>query len=75
LAELDPSQYSALVQGSAVKRATYAGLVRNAVTVLANRRDPAQRGLLEKLAREHPEASVREHAAWALTRLEEPCKN
>jgi len=73
LAELEPAGFEALASGSAVKRATYAGLVRNAVTVLANRRDSRHKDLLERLAREHPEAVVREHAAWGLTQLEAPC--
>jgi epoxyqueuosine reductase len=73
LALLDLPGFHALVRGSAVKRATYAGLVRNAVTVLANRRDPRYKDLLEMLAREHPDLAVREHAAWGLTLLDAPC--
>ena len=41
------------------------GLARNAVTVLANRRDPRYKALFTRVAREHPDPAVREHAAWA----------
>jgi epoxyqueuosine reductase len=73
LAALDESRFQALAGGSPVKRATWAGLVRNAVTVLANRRDPRYKELFQRLAREHPDGAVREHAGWALTVLEPPC--
>jgi epoxyqueuosine reductase len=70
LVDLDPPAYEALTRGSPVKRATREGLARNAVTVLANRRDPRYRSALEKAAREHPDPAVREHAAWGLAELE-----
>jgi epoxyqueuosine reductase len=70
LTRLDDASYEALVTGSPTKRATKAGLARNAVTVLANRRHPRYRSLLEKTAREHPDEAVREHAAWGLMLLD-----
>jgi epoxyqueuosine reductase len=73
LATLDEARFRALTSGSPVKRATWAGLTRNAVTVLANRRDPRYKDLFQRLAREHPDAAVREHAGWALSLLEPPC--
>jgi epoxyqueuosine reductase len=72
LVDLDEPTYRSLLQGSAVKRATRAGLARNAVTVLANRRQPRYRNLLERAAREHPDETVRAHAAWGLTLLDPP---
>ncbi len=75
LVDLDQPSYEELVRGSAVKRATREGLARNAITVLANRRHPRYRELLEKTAREHPDGAVRGHAAWGLTLLDErPCE-
>jgi epoxyqueuosine reductase len=73
LADLTEASFQVLSLGSPVKRATSPGLVRNAVTVLANRRDPRYKCLLERLAREHPDPGVREHAGWGLTLLEAPC--
>jgi epoxyqueuosine reductase len=73
LATLDEARFRALTSGSPVRRATWAGLARNAVTVLANRRDPRYKDLFQRLAREHPDAAVREHAGWALSLLEPPC--
>jgi epoxyqueuosine reductase len=73
LAALDEIRFEVLARGSPVKRAGYGGLVRNAVTILANRRNPRYKDLFQRLVREHPDGAVREHAAWALTLLEPPC--
>jgi len=75
LAVLDDAAFAGLASGSPVKRATRAGLARNAITVLANRRQPRYRTLLEKAAREHPDESVRAHAAWGLSLLDSTCKD
>ena len=72
LVDLDDASYGALVGGSPVKRATKEGLARNAITVLANRRHPRYRSVLEKAAREHPDPAVRSHAAWGLELLDRP---
>jgi epoxyqueuosine reductase len=70
LVNLDDASYETLVKGSPTKRATRHGLARNAITVLANRRHPRYRSVLEKAAREHPDGTVREHAAWGLMLLD-----
>jgi len=70
LIDLDESAYDALLVGSPVKRAMREGLARNAVTVIANRREPRYRSLLERVAGEHPDPVVRGHAAWGLSLLE-----
>jgi epoxyqueuosine reductase len=69
IAEVDRAGHARLVSGSAVTRARHEGLVRNAVTVLANRCDPALRPLFERLAERRGQPSVREHAIGALRRL------
>jgi epoxyqueuosine reductase len=69
LAFLDEERFRVLTEGSPLKRATRHGLARNAVTVLAGRRDSRYRNFLERVAREHPDGDVREHAAWGLTLL------
>ena len=66
LAALEEGQLERLLVGSPLHRATPAGLVRDAVTMLARARDPLDAPLLERLARDHADAAVREHAAWAL---------
>jgi len=71
LVDIDDTAFSVLASGSPIKRATRAGLARNAITVLANRRHPRYRSLLEKAAREHPDASVRAHASWGLSLLDD----
>jgi epoxyqueuosine reductase len=70
LAFLDEPSYEKLVTGSPVKRATREGLARNAITVLANRREPRYKSVLERAAREHPDPAVRAHAAWGLGLLD-----
>ncbi|HQE93195.1 MAG TPA: tRNA epoxyqueuosine(34) reductase QueG [Anaerolineae bacterium] len=50
-----------------VWRAAWRGLARNAAVVLGNRHDPAARDVLAQAAAIHPDALIREHAAWALT--------
>jgi epoxyqueuosine reductase len=75
LVELGETDFAELASGSPIKRATRAGLARNAITVLANRRHPRYRTLLEKAARGHPDESVRAHAAWGLALLEDSTCN
>jgi epoxyqueuosine reductase len=69
LLALDDAGFVALREGSPIGRATRIGLARNAAIVLGNRGDHAARPALERAAREHDAAVVREAAAWALARL------
>ena len=63
--------YLAATKGSAIRRARYAGLLRNVAIALGNSGDPrAVPALVEAL--EHGEALVRGHAAWALGELARP---
>jgi epoxyqueuosine reductase len=69
---LDPETCDTVVQASPVKRATPEGLARNAAIVLGNgNRDGsgAAKMALEKAAKAHPSAVVRDAAAWAAHRL------
>jgi epoxyqueuosine reductase len=75
LAALSEEEYRETFRGSAVKRAKYRGLVRNACVALGNVADqltPAAtariRTLLNGLSAS-PDAVIAEHAAWALARL------
>ncbi|HEU4538470.1 MAG TPA: tRNA epoxyqueuosine(34) reductase QueG, partial [Polyangiaceae bacterium] len=69
LLELEPGAWDRLAEHSPLRRAGEAGLVRNAITVLANAGRAAELApALERLAASHPDAGVREHAAWALGR-------
>jgi epoxyqueuosine reductase len=56
-------------KGSPLKRAGRAGLARNAAVVLGNQREPMALGRLRAAAEGHPDAGVREAAAWAERRL------
>jgi epoxyqueuosine reductase len=71
---LDPSPdaWARVSEGSPVHRATAHGLARNAAIVLGNRGDLRAAPALERAAREHPSAVVREAAQWALDVLKEP---
>jgi epoxyqueuosine reductase len=75
LATLSKEEFSEAFRRSAVKRAKWRGLVRNACVALGNsgpRRDSPSWsriiGLLETLARSD-DTVIREHAAWALERV------
>jgi epoxyqueuosine reductase len=69
LVDLDEERFRALTEGSPLKRATRQGLARNAITILAGRRQLRYRALLDSAAREHHDPVVREHAAWGLEQL------
>ncbi len=75
LAGLSQSEFSEVFRGSAVKRAKWRGLVRNACVALGNarmaRESPARRrviAILERLA-SCGDALIAEHAKWALERI------
>jgi epoxyqueuosine reductase len=52
-----------------VKRAKRRGLLRNVAVALGNAGDASKRPILERMA-EDTDPVVREHAAWALRRLD-----
>ncbi len=61
-------QYLTATKGSAIRRARYAGFLRNIAVALGNSGDPrALPALCEAL--DHSESLVRGHAAWALGKL------
>jgi epoxyqueuosine reductase len=67
-AALDADAHRALTAGSAVARAQYDGLRRNAVYALGAARDESARRLLERLG-DDPSELVRTAARWAMGRL------
>lgn len=69
LLTLSETDFRARFRHTPLWRATWQGLARNAAVVLGNRQDPAARPMLAHAAATHPEALVREHAAWALAHL------
>jgi len=76
IAGLSQEEFSAAFRRSAVKRAKWRGMVRNACIALGNAqlpRDSAARAhvmhLLESLA-QSPDELIAEHARWALERIE-----
>ncbi|WP_225411115.1 tRNA epoxyqueuosine(34) reductase QueG [Stigmatella hybrida] len=68
LAGLTPEQYAQLIPGTALARARYDGLRRNAIYALGAARQEEARALLEKLS-EEPSEPVRSAAQWALRQL------
>jgi len=75
LGSLSQQEFSAIFRGSAVKRAKWRGLVRNACVALGNsgvatgaEAHARALRLLERLASSN-DALISEHALWALTRL------
>ncbi len=68
LAALSPAAHQALIPGSALARAKYDGLRRNAVYALGAARDEGARELLTQLCGDSSER-VRSAAQWAISRL------
>jgi epoxyqueuosine reductase len=68
LAAMTKEQYDQWVPGTALSRAQYGGLRRNAAYALGAARERAAKGVLEALARDE-DGGVREAAQWALSRL------
>jgi len=69
LAELDLAGFGERFRKSPVKRAKRRGLLRNVAVALGNSGDPRHRPILESLSQDE-EPVVREHAEWALERLD-----
>jgi epoxyqueuosine reductase len=76
LASLTEEEFREAFRGSAMKRAKWRGLVRNACIALGNAKmgqTPQAQGrvtaLLQRLAN-HPESSIAESAQWALARIQ-----
>ncbi len=70
LIRLDEGELTERIRRTPLRRAGRSGLVRNALTVLGNRREPSLRPLFEALAASDPDPIVREHARWALAELD-----
>jgi epoxyqueuosine reductase len=70
LLTLDAEGFRARFRRTPIWRATPEGLARNAAVVLGNLGDPQALPLLERTLQEHPSSLVREHAAWAVGRLQ-----
>ena len=69
LLALDEETWSKWVRGTAVKRARYQGLMRNALVAAGNSRDPNLRPAVVRHAR-GSDALLAEHARWALAQIE-----
>lgn len=70
MAALSEDQFTQLAAGTALARARYDGLRRNALLTLGAARDRSARALVESLARHERSPVVREAAAWALTQID-----
>ncbi len=57
------------LKGTALSRARWAGMARNAAIVLGNAADPRAAGRLIETVQGHPDPTVRAHAAWALAEI------
>ena len=68
LAGLSLEEFREVFRGSPIKRAKYAGLRRNVAVAMGNSGETRFRSTLEKLAQDD-DATVAEHAKWALGRL------
>ncbi len=69
LATLTPDDFRARFRHTPLWRTKHAGLLRNVATAMGNSADPGYLPDLQQLAA-HPDPAVRDHAAWAIRRLE-----
>jgi epoxyqueuosine reductase len=69
LARLSEQQFRNRFRGSAIRRATREGLVRNVMVALGNTHNPAAVTVLATALLDDPSAVVRQHAAWALGKI------
>jgi epoxyqueuosine reductase len=69
LASLSEGDFRRIFARSPLRRAKYRGWLRNLCVAMGNSGDPQFIPWLER-AREHPDPVIREHAAWALKRLQ-----
>jgi epoxyqueuosine reductase len=67
---LDEAAFRARYSGTSLMRARYDGMRRNACIVLGNRGDSRALPAL-RAAAEDPDAMLREHALWAIARIED----
>ena len=72
LLAMSQEAFSRAFRKSPMKRAKLRGLQRNAAVVLGNVGTTGDVGLLERTCNEGSDEMVREHAAWALDRLQRP---
>ena len=68
LLQLTPEEFRARTRRSAIRRAGYAGFLRNVAVALGNVGGPGAFEALQE-ALDHPEPLVRGHAAWGLTQV------
>ena len=68
---LDEAEFRRRYSGTALMRARWDGMRRNACVVLGNRRDRRALSALEGVAASDPDPMVRAHAAWAVERIQE----
>jgi epoxyqueuosine reductase len=68
LAQLDEAGFRQMFRGSPVKRAKYSGLRRNVAIAMGNSGNRKFIASLQRMA-DDPDASVAEHARWALKKL------
>jgi epoxyqueuosine reductase len=66
----DETTFRTRFRDSPMQRAKRRGLARNAAVVLGNRRDPDDLPALRHAAAHDPDEIVREHARWAIARIE-----
>ncbi len=69
LLAMDDDAFRVKFKNSPIKRTKRRGLLRNVCVALGNLGDPAALPALTRAAETDPEPLVREHAAWALTRI------
>ncbi|MFN3690740.1 MAG: tRNA epoxyqueuosine(34) reductase QueG [Fimbriimonadales bacterium] len=68
--QMSATEFAERFRGSAIKRTKWRGLIRNALIVAGNKRDPALRPLMERYL-SHDDPILREAAEWAINHAHE----
>jgi epoxyqueuosine reductase len=72
---LTPAAFSTRFKGSPIKRARRSGYLRSVAVALGNQGGPRTEAALRTCLEVETDPLIREHAAWALARIEPPANN
>lgn len=70
LLEMDETEFRAEFSGTALMRAKWEGMARNAAIAIGNSGSTKDLELLERTAATHPVPTVRSHSAWAMSQID-----
>jgi epoxyqueuosine reductase len=70
LVQMDEAEFRAEFSGTALMRAKWQGMARNAAVAIGNTGSHKDLEILNRVARQHTVPTVRSHAAWAMSQID-----